>query len=259
MSEVLDAFDTQIYFAAKESKEFKTSDSNFTIDNTGNGKVLPVFKFETDDEFTISEGTDFIENNFGYKFSLGDDLTVSSGETLVLDFHDQEYYLAVGDYRDYLIEDYQYGINFTKGLFNLPENKEVEITIDVDGDFDLTVECKQYGEELRGSYKRDYNQTLNNTTREYKPFNSKNMVDKEITEEEIDFTFNQLTTGYELYDKLNQSDEWRIRYEEDNRDNNYKQETILIGCTLDGFRKSFNEGDFIISNITGTARKQIKL
>ena len=174
-------------------------------------------------------------------------LNVSNGDELILDYENQIYTLN----GDNIIED----ISFENGRFKIVENKINRVEIECNVALDLEVKYDSYENSVNIKYLEGLNWDINNRYREKQPFNEVNTKDRLLTSQNIGISINKISSNYFFYEKaIKEGKLLRFEYIEDNRDDeDYYVSKMLVGVSLDRYRRGFNNpDDFIMSDITGT-------
>ncbi|MFW6030280.1 MAG: phage distal tail protein [Halanaerobiales bacterium] len=231
MVEVFSGNDVFLSIAPKTIKTNDvTTDNNFEIDNRGNKNVFPKFTIlfnNTTNIQNIQNGDQLIEF---------DNLSISDGDELVLDFKEQVYELN----GENVIDD----LNFPNNkLIYLISNEVNEFSVDTDEELDIEVEYDSYDVKKIMNYKTNLSITRRPNYNELKPYNDIKILDRKLQEMEYVFTI-----GKHALDWVESDKEYRIEYEEyneDTLDSNYK---YLVGVVFSDVSRGFDEPTGIINN-----------
>lgn len=241
-SEVFSAYETEIKLSKmiKESETYNgASGLSFNIDNSYNDKVYPKFIILAQGGVTLSS----IQND--NQLIEFDNITLSNGQELILDFENQIYTIEAESIIDDIIFDGE------DRLFLYP-NEENTINLTFDGELDLQIEYNHYENNLNFYYVRSFEIVVNNRFNRVKPFSDTKTKKRDKTETIFSFNISKLTADWNLYETVLEDNLFRISYEEDHTNGDKLFNNYLVGVSFNDYTRGFNREDgLIITDING--------
>lgn len=241
MVAVFDSFDTDISISKQTTKTKNVSISNtgtITIDNKGCELSHPVLTITTSTSATLSSA--FLVQN-GNNFGFTSDIVLSSTDTLVLDFAEQNYKLNGNVIYDVNIDE----------LIKLNANQETSINVTCTGDINIQIDYKGYEISDSLQYVEGWNLDTKLDYATAKPINSNKKNGDRLESVDYSFSINKMDANWNLYNSISNEDRYRITYEEYNPETYELETKYLVGVRFTNYKKSFQMGEFIITDISG--------
>lgn len=248
---VYDSFDATVSFDTLTtdsiSQNSVTDSFSDTIDNLLNEKVYPKITLTASTSTTVSGQFITYESQ---TVSLGSQITIGSGESLILDFETQSYTLAGDD----LIQDLGNSLTFGSNdrLFFIEDTSDT-LDITFTGTVDVQVEFSNYTSGSSISKVQDFNITMNADQKELKNFDELNARGFQISKFDYSLSMSKLSTDWALYNNFDSKSKYRIKILEDNRSGTNTDTKYILGCQFNNYTRGFTEAELIISNLSGKA------
>lgn len=242
MVEVYDSFDSTISIAECIDKTENYSNVNsITIDNTGNKTAYPVFELTT----TINGATlNSITNGIQSISFTG--VSLSSGDTIILDFKNQVYTKNGTSIIDNIS---------ISNLILIIQNIENNIQFSYTGDLNIKLTYETYGNEIELHYLETFKPTIDANYRTSSVFDSLEKGVSKLNGYSYSFNIRKMTVDSFFYDKITKAKDLRIKYKKYNPATYEEDVKYLIGAYLEKWDEGFSTmGEFIFSNVSGKAK-----
>lgn len=247
MVKIFDSFDTNLTFSEKVVKTNNLSITDYqeySIDNNANLEYKPKLTITTSTSATLSN--DFLVNeNKNQSFGFQPDVSLTSGDTLVLDFNKQTYKKNGNSLIDSVVFS-------DDNLIKLLENDTNNFIFTLTGDVDIEIEYEQYENVKELHYVEGFNLDKKINYNKHKKFGELNPSSFKKNEINHSFSIEKMTPDWYLCDVID-NDDLRIIYKEYNPDTFEVIEKALVGVNIDTYKRSFQMGEFIMENVSGSA------
>lgn len=245
--EVLSGYDTQVYLATEQLKTVNstlTGVSSVSIGNVDNSRQLPKITITANGTLTfdsISDGTNVVN------FTLAN---LALGDTLVLDFENQEYSLNGSSIID--------SLSFTNSLIEIAEDTTTSLTIGAVGDYDITVEYMGYGSEDTVAYLETFSISYKQNYQNKRDYKTNKIINSKLIQTDCSLSISKLNVSDKyLFDVLDGKN-FRIKFNEQNPLSLENVTHVLLGVNFENYKGGFNKiDDLIVTDVNGFAKELI--
>jgi len=230
---VFAAYETSIDTAILEevTNSYTVSSGSISIDNQATNMQYPRLEI-TSDNTNITEveiGGNTVQLN----------KTISTGDTLILDFNEQEYALNETD----IIEDLTF-LNSDRPKLLMDSITDINITFT--NTITVNVTHKEYSNILTNEYVQDFRISVDRgflSDRKFKKNNIKQLI---LESENFNVSFSNMAYDWQLFDAIENDTPIRITYREDhtNGDKSYKK--YLTGIKFNTYERYYRDSTGII-------------
>lgn len=230
---VFAAYETSIDTAILEeiTNSYTISSGSISIDNQATNMQYPRLEI-TSDNSNITEvgiGGNTVQLN----------KTISTGDTLILDFNEQEYALNGTD----IIEDLTF---VSSDRPKLLEDSISDINITFTNTITVDVTYKEYSNILTNEYVQDFRISVDRgflSDRKFKKNNIKQLI---LESENFNVSFSNMAYDWQLFDAIENDTPIRITYREDHTNGDKSYEKHLTGIKFNTYERYYRDSTGII-------------
>ena len=248
-AEVLSGYDSIIYLATEQAKQATSTlvdGGTINIDNTENDTSYPKITITApSNNITVNSISDGVNT-----VSLGG-ISVSTTDTLVLDFNEQAYALTGATIITSMIFDDNSLLEFRKG-------ENTTLTFDIVGEANIVIDYDGYSTEEEISYVESFSITYKQGYSKRKRYNDNKIISTSSEGIVYNISISKLTVGEKYTQDIFDNKKFKIKFDEDNNITSDSMSHILLGVQFENHNYGFTKADdLMMTDLKGFARNLI--